>query len=433
MAFPTDIAVETKFDLSVSVPKFRLKDLTPYLTDAIALNIVKANFKIVNPLGVVVWNNTSLVTPDVYSFSVSSITRSGSTATVTAATAHGLATGDSVLIQGADQSEYNIQAVVTKLTATTFTYQVSGTPVTPATGTILGLKISLNTISIPLVTGGTMPIEGTYTTTLTTTIASGIYAGTYTNAFSYQYSYTRPTVVVTQSANCFIPRYTSTDATTYTVGGITPDISRAHNIVFPVDSELPTQEGVAQTVIINSPKVWNGVYQTTILTYATYAFSDDLIVYDKISGTQAFTVTCDINLCSVNCVVNSLNAQYKNEQNVNPAQAEQTYAVLNRVVQLAVIFNMNTQCGNADAANQNLTDIYTIAGSNTDCNCSNNGQVLPLNGFVGHTIFDWTDYSEVGLNQYDYVNFENALYQAIEPVQPGESPTTNPEKYQAIS
>ena len=68
--------------------------------------------------------------------SVSGITRSSSTATATTATAHGLATGMSVTIAGANQTEYNITATITVTSETTFTFTVSGTPTTPATGTI---------------------------------------------------------------------------------------------------------------------------------------------------------------------------------------------------------------------------------------------------------------------------------------------------------
>lgn len=70
------------------------------------------------------------------SVNVSSITRSGATATVTTATPHGLTTGASATIGGAAQTDYNIDAVVTVLTTTTFTYDVANSPTTPATGTI---------------------------------------------------------------------------------------------------------------------------------------------------------------------------------------------------------------------------------------------------------------------------------------------------------
>jgi hypothetical protein len=64
------------------------------------------------------------------------ITRSGSTATVTIADTSALSTNDWVSIKGANQSEYNGSFQITVTSGTTFTYTVSGTPTTPATGTI---------------------------------------------------------------------------------------------------------------------------------------------------------------------------------------------------------------------------------------------------------------------------------------------------------
>lgn len=71
-----------------------------------------------------------------YGRSVSSITRSSTTATVTTAIDHGYATGDSVVIAGAAQTDYNGVYVITVTGDTTFTYTVANSPVTPATGTI---------------------------------------------------------------------------------------------------------------------------------------------------------------------------------------------------------------------------------------------------------------------------------------------------------
>lgn len=67
---------------------------------------------------------------------VSSITRSSAVATVTTAAAHKFVVGDTVTISGATQTEYNGSFTITSVpTATTFTYAVSGSPATPATGT----------------------------------------------------------------------------------------------------------------------------------------------------------------------------------------------------------------------------------------------------------------------------------------------------------
>ena len=71
-----------------------------------------------------------------------SITRSASTATVTH-TSHGLLTGNKVLIAGANQNEYNGIKTITVTTDNAYTYTVSGTPATPATGTITSTSIIL--------------------------------------------------------------------------------------------------------------------------------------------------------------------------------------------------------------------------------------------------------------------------------------------------
>lgn len=68
------------------------------------------------------------------------ITRSGSTATASC-TAHGLTTGSRVLIKGANQTEYNGIHIVTVTGSGTFTFKVSGTPTTPATGTIVSTGV----------------------------------------------------------------------------------------------------------------------------------------------------------------------------------------------------------------------------------------------------------------------------------------------------
>ena len=62
-----------------------------------------------------------------------SITRSGSTVTVSQ-TAHGMSTNDVVRVAGANQSEYNGIFTVTVSDANTYTYTITGTPATPATG-----------------------------------------------------------------------------------------------------------------------------------------------------------------------------------------------------------------------------------------------------------------------------------------------------------
>lgn len=71
------------------------------------------------------------------------ITRSGSTASVSH-TGHGLSDGDKVLIAGADQEEYNGVKTITNTSTDAYDFTVSGTPTTPATGTIEATAVILD-------------------------------------------------------------------------------------------------------------------------------------------------------------------------------------------------------------------------------------------------------------------------------------------------
>ena len=67
---------------------------------------------------------------------VSSITRSGNTATVTIFN-HGYSSSDRIMISGADQAQYNGIFTPGSISSSTFTISVSGSPATPATGQII--------------------------------------------------------------------------------------------------------------------------------------------------------------------------------------------------------------------------------------------------------------------------------------------------------
>ncbi len=81
---------------------------------------------------------------------IASLTLAGSTATALVSGGHGLATNDIIRVRGATQTQYNGAFTVRKLTDSTFTYQVYGAPVSPATGTIKFVPI-LNDFANPYV------------------------------------------------------------------------------------------------------------------------------------------------------------------------------------------------------------------------------------------------------------------------------------------
>lgn len=71
-----------------------------------------------------------------YAAQTVTITSATGVATVTTPVAHTLKDGTFMRISGANEADYNGDFAITVTGANTFTYAVSGTPVTPATGTI---------------------------------------------------------------------------------------------------------------------------------------------------------------------------------------------------------------------------------------------------------------------------------------------------------
>lgn len=99
------------------------------------LTLVASNITIVYDADSQTWYQWSSLTLGANK-SVTSITLSGTTATVTTSVAHTLNDGDPVSMAGAVQSQYNGIFQVSVISSTVFTYQISGTPASPATGTI---------------------------------------------------------------------------------------------------------------------------------------------------------------------------------------------------------------------------------------------------------------------------------------------------------
>ncbi len=68
--------------------------------------------------------------------SITSLTRSGTTVTAITSEAHQLATNISAIIAGANETDYNGTFSLIVIDSVTFSYEIIGTPITPATGTI---------------------------------------------------------------------------------------------------------------------------------------------------------------------------------------------------------------------------------------------------------------------------------------------------------
>ena len=120
------------------------------------------------------------------------ITRSGATATATC-TAHGMLTDGYAVVKGASQQEYNGVFQVTVTDANTFTYQVTGAPATPATGTIVttgaplyGLTNTSGFVSATRSFSSNQPIIGKVRKATSGTLyKTGVVSGTISNTTGF--------------------------------------------------------------------------------------------------------------------------------------------------------------------------------------------------------------------------------------------------------
>lgn len=120
---PTDVS--TSSALNVDNMELHGVLVSPSITEA-DLNAGLWDFAAICTF-MVKWETTDPV-------AITSITRSGGLAHVTVASTRNLATGFGLTVFGAAQTEYNGLHTITVVNATTFTYPVTGTPTTPATG-----------------------------------------------------------------------------------------------------------------------------------------------------------------------------------------------------------------------------------------------------------------------------------------------------------
>ncbi len=129
--------------------------VTEYIRGTINQAIAAEALKVtVDETGAIFLNPAAATIGSLGQKTVTSITRSGTTATVTISGGHSYPEDSFVFIEGAEQSEYNILTQITNVTGTTFDYVVDSGAVTPATGSITAYEAT----PIPFQSQDTGPI-----------------------------------------------------------------------------------------------------------------------------------------------------------------------------------------------------------------------------------------------------------------------------------
>jgi hypothetical protein len=143
---------------------------------------------------------------------ISTITRSGTLASVTTSAAHGYAAGNKVNIRGASDPLYNGDFTIANASGTTFEYTMTGTPAADATGT---LRANKGPIVRNVYTGGIF--------------AAGVYASkNYDSADEY--------IVLVGPDRAFLWREDATAATSSGLPEVTYPTSSVAEIIEPTDT-----------------------------------------------------------------------------------------------------------------------------------------------------------------------------------------------------
>ena len=225
------------------------------------------------------------------SFAISSITNIGTGALVTTASAHNLFTGNVVVVAGATPSAFNGTFIITKQSATQFSYTTLSNP--GGNATTVG-SYSITAASITSVTH-----QGTFAT-VTTASAHGLitgnqvlmagftpsdYNGTYiinvvdSVTFTYTMTSTPPTDATTVGTYTVVAQTISTNIQTGLVAKLTTTANHdlTTGAVVTISGAVPSQYNGTYNIIVNSPTVFYYTMSaspvsaaTTTGTYATY-------------------------------------------------------------------------------------------------------------------------------------------------------------------
>ena len=198
--------------------------------------------------------------------SVSSITRSGTTATVTTSGNHGFVNGDAVRISGAIQSEYNGQKdLITKTSDTQFTFPVAESPPSLATGTYSVSLPSAAAKDVASITrsGNTATVTASahgYTTGTVVTI-SGATQVEYNGSFS----------ITNTGANTFT--YTAKEGPPLQAGGGIVTKSGGATVAIAPYDPLSNKTGILRALGSQTVEVRTGNVKHNLVTGATVTLS----------------------------------------------------------------------------------------------------------------------------------------------------------------
>lgn len=208
------------------------------------------------------------------------------------------------------------------------------------------VRVSVSTtnqtiISLPLLLGVVEPGVYSIIYTVKDITSSPVF---YTVTNSYTYLYVAPVVCISQIVDEATPLFTSIDTTSYPIAGTTYVLSRVHTLYYPWTSAGAGSPTISSSQTIPVSVFYNGTQTTTIASTLTYTFTDGLVVYDIITGSQEIVVS-NYDMCSMLCCVKTMAEQLETYKLTDTAQYNLLLPQFNLVMSYRGLIQWLIECG----------------------------------------------------------------------------------------
>lgn len=228
------------------------------------------------------------------------------------------------------------------------------------------------TVSIPLDSDSNI-LNGTYTIVYSSKDdnTGDIVSTTSTITVAYE----PVTVSVDVTFNFAQPLLTSTDSTSYVVGGVTPSITRTHEIIYPANlaTDISGTGATVTTSTVYTKKSEALQYAGKVTSVLVYSFTG-YTLEDTVTGVDYYNLQVDPSLCDVYCGMRQV---AQNLANVLGTSAEPAaLGKFAKVTGYAQMIRQAIDCGKGNHIEGYLEKIRECGGFTEDCGCSDDDPVL---------------------------------------------------------
>ena len=233
------------------------------------------------------------------------------------------------------------------------------------------------TWNLPVYTGGTVYVNGLYVMNVKVEVAingGATFIVEKTFTFDLPKNVT-PNFELTETWNCSIATYTSTDTTVYCTSGCASGYSvtnvvKTHTVYPPAVSGQSSVTASSTTIVLGAPdnQLWTGTYEAKLSADVTLTQGDSTVITHG-SVTKEAKVICDDLLCGLYCQMQKLYASFMGYLGKNTTEANKYKGYLEKGL---ICYQLATQarlCSKESMVEQYVADFYKLTGTDPNCNC----------------------------------------------------------------